>query len=282
MTIESLYLWVKKELAKFESADLEARWILSEALHIDEILIWTEPHQIVSEEHLARIRSFVERRQNDEPLAQILGYKDFYKFRFFVNRSVLTPRPETEMLVESALAFLQGREQEPLRICDIGVGSGCIGQSLLKMLPNAHLTAIELSPAALEVAKKNALALGIQDRIQFVQESARVELFEENHFDYIVSNPPYIAPNDEQIEAAVKKYEPASALFADDRGLRYIDEWLGYAAKGLVSRGALSFEIGSQQGADARRLASEKRAFINIQVHKDIQGHDRMLTAERS
>jgi release factor glutamine methyltransferase len=281
MTLEMAYQSAKKELIQFENADLEARWLVTETAGLNEISLWTEPKLEINSEIIKQLTERIERRKAGEPLAYVLGFKDFFKSRFFVSRSVLIPRPETEIIVTEVLKRTEAAPNNPYKICDIGTGSGCIGLSLLKELNNAELTTIDISPAAIDMAKKNAFQLNVSDRVTFINESARPEIFAGKAFDFVVSNPPYIAPQDKEVAVDVHSFEPHSALYADANGLRFIEEWLGYTAQCLKPGGFFAFEIGYKQSNDAKKIIENLNAFKNIEMKKDLQGFERVITGER-
>ncbi|MEK6555747.1 MAG: peptide chain release factor N(5)-glutamine methyltransferase [Bdellovibrionota bacterium] len=281
MTIEEAYKSARKAFSHLENGELEARWLVTETAGLNEISLWSEPQLKIPQEITARITERVERRKNGEPMAYVLGFKDFFRSRFFISSSVLIPRPETELIVTEILKKALNAPNEPYEICDIGTGSGCIGLSLLKELYQARLTAIDISPTAIEIAKKNAVQLNLDNRATFINESARPSVFEGRQFDFVVSNPPYIAPHDKEVAVDVHTYEPHSALYADANGLRFIEEWLGYAAQSLKSGGVFAFEIGRGQAEEVKKIVERLKVFSHIEMKKDLQGIERVIVGER-
>jgi release factor glutamine methyltransferase len=192
---------------------------------------------------------------------------------------VLVPRPESELVVETALARVKERGLEILNLADLGSGSGILGLSLLGELPKARLTAVDVSPAAARVTSINADALNLKSRMQMIE--AAVESFTPAHdFELVVANPPYIAYDDADVQPSVVDHEPHEALFAADNGLAAIRGWSAWAHANLVSGGIYVCEIGAGQSAAAEDIMS-KLGFRDIRVAKDLAGHDRVVSAQR-
>lgn len=217
------------------------------------------------------------RRRNKEPLAYIVGFKDFYKHRFLVREGVLIPRPETELIVETALVFY--RERPPSHILDLGCGSGCIGLSLLSEWRESRLIAVDAADAAVEITRLNAGRLSVQDRCQ--TKLSAVEEFElETGVDLIVANPPYIAESGEPVDEWVRRFEPARALFAAEDGLQAIRVWSGRAWDWLSPGGFFICEIGATQ-ADSAKGFLKGFGFTSIECKKDLAGWDRILIGKK-
>jgi len=213
------------------------------------------------------------RLQNGEPVQYIVGNVDFYGYNFIVNSNVLIPRFETEGLVEKIIQKAK-RFPSPIQIVDLGTGSGCIAITLKKQL-NCTMDAVDISEKALEIAKKNAEKN--QAEIQFYKGNFLKPLKET--YDIIVSNPPYIA-YDEEIMEIVKNNEPEIALYAKENGLSCYYEILKNAKQYLKSNGMLAFEIGKYQGDILKEYAKKYFATAKISVEKDLQGNDRYLFIE--
>jgi release factor glutamine methyltransferase len=244
----------------------------------------------MKEDELAILRELVRRRANGEPVAYILGYREFFKYRFEVNSNVLIPRPETEHLIEETLAWVEDKDSA-LGLVDLGAGSGCVGLTLLKELPNARLVSVDLSPDALAVAKRNAESLGVQDRVKFVNVdagnldvvlTAYKELIGKSDIDILVSNPPYIAPEDPQVEANVKKFEPNMALFAEDHGLALLKKWSQAYSNHLATPGFMAMEMGMTQGPAMKEFYKMLNVFGEVKVVKDLSGLDRVICGEKN
>ncbi len=298
---------------------LEADWIFEKLAGYDSLTrIKTGLQDNLPQNILAQISDVIERRMQDEPLAYILKEADFYGISFYVDDRVLIPRPETEHLVDWALKWAEQKpggvetaasapeelSKQEIKILDMGTGSGCVGLTLLKRLPHARLTAIDVSGDALEVARQNALILGLDSRVRFIQgeaaqavklisseaarevsptssETTRLSQDSAAIFDIVVANPPYIAHDDQEVDAQVTRYEPHVALFGDDHGLKHIQDWAQQLDQLLKPDGATVFEFGSKQGEDVRRIFNKLGIFSRVTIHKDYAGYDRYVSAER-
>lgn len=240
----------------------------------DRAWILTHPEAQLDAEPMAAFESWIARRAHYEPVQYLLGETEFYGLAFTVTPDVLIPRPETEHLVEAALERVQ--RAAPVRICDVGTGSGAIAVALAHTLPNAHVTALDLSPAALAVARQNAERCGVADRMRWA-ESDLLNAVCGERFDMVVSNPPYVR-DDERLEEQVRNFEPHAALFAGPTGLEVYERLIPEARVALVPGGWLLMEIGQgQRDALAHLLAGwEAVAFKD-----DFQGIPRVAMARR-
>ncbi len=270
---------------KIETPRLDAELLFAHALKLERIQLYMKFDQPLSEAELAGLRELVRRRVQGEPVAYILGYRDFYGYRFEVNSSTLIPRPETEHVVEEVLKWASDKDAA-LTLIDLGCGSGCIGLSLLKELPNARLLSVDLSEKALEVAQRNAQALEVADRVRFVHADAgNVDLVMASFKDFmgqgsvevLLSNPPYIAESDPLVEENVKKYEPSSALFAEDEGLALLKKWSKGFRPYLSSEAVMLMEMGMSQGPAMKNHFESLEIFKSVRVVKDLSGHDRVI-----
>lgn len=237
---------------------------------------------IVSTEHLDKLQRILTELKTGKPLQYILGETVFYGFPFKVNSSVLIPRPETEELVEWVIecAELADVTGAGLRILDIGTGTGCIAVSLNKSLPNAKVSALDVSQEAIDIASANA-ALNKVD-IKFIHTDIRT-FTTEHKFDIIVSNPPYITQREkEEMHNNVLDHEPHLALFvADEKPLEFYEVIADFAWVTLSDMGLLFFEINEHLGQETVEMLSAK-SFINIELKQDMQGKDRMIKCEKS
>ncbi len=223
-------------------------------------------------------RFFVKRRENNEPLAYLLGSQPFLGQVFLVDRSTLIPRPETEELVELAINIIISSNTQSARynILDIGTGSGCIAISLARRLPNAVVTATDHSEEALKIARKNAASLNVSDRAIF----EKGDLFGNSgkKYDLIISNPPYIATGDiPGLMPDVKDWEPVSALDGGPDGLKYITQIIDQAPVHLNDTGFLLIEFGFNQHKKIKDLSN--KYFKRTEIFKDLSGIDRFLLA---
>jgi release factor glutamine methyltransferase len=260
-----------------ETAALDARLLLQAASGLRHEDIVAESDLVLSADVTARFWSLVERRCAFEPVSRIIGSREFYGRSFRVTADVLDPRADTETLVEAALALARG--QGPLRILDLGTGSGAIAVTLIAELPEAVAVATDLSVAALRVAKGNAEALGVADRASFVQ----ANWFDgvDGLFDLIVSNPPYIPLGDiADLAADVREFDPPRALDGGPDGLEAYRRIASGAGGYLALKGHIILEIGARQEKKVNELF-QAHGFVPGGCHFDLAGHVRCLVFNR-
>lgn len=220
----------------------------------------------------------IERRLAGEPIQYITGECEFYGLPFHVNHDVLIPRPETEHLVEKVLQLAAALDRP--RIVDVGTGSGAIAVALAHHLPTAQITATDLSNAALQVAHGNAEHNGVAGRIRFL-EGDLLDPIAGEQFDFVVSNPPYVASSDrESLAVEVREHEPEMALFAGASGLDVYARMAPLVFDVLVPGGVALFEIGYGQEEEIAALLTSAR-FSNVEFTKDLQGIDRVIMGQR-
>ncbi|MBL7544478.1 MAG: peptide chain release factor N(5)-glutamine methyltransferase [Bdellovibrionaceae bacterium] len=306
----------------FLSPRLDAELLIAHGLGCERLQLYLKFDQPLKEHEVTLLRDLVKRRTTGEPVAYILGKKDFYKNSFLVNQSVLIPRPETETLVEMAANFIESQKPyKQFKILDIGGGSGCIGISLAKEFPDAHVTIIEKSNEASAVIAENA-RLNKATNVSLVRvDASDIELFKQCWnpqdtvfkasqsdvksnstangcdglgvnsdtsevlasvsadlvFDIVVSNPPYIAKDDKDVEENVKKYEPQEALFADEDGYLFLKDWTQKYAQLLRGGGKMIFEMGHTQGNRLSEYLQKLNIFTSVNVVKDLSGKDRFI-----
>ncbi|WP_343209201.1 peptide chain release factor N(5)-glutamine methyltransferase [Anaerolentibacter hominis] len=274
MSYEMLFLWGKTLLLKsgVAEAELDARYLLEECCHISHVEFLTNKKDYVPREQEEAYKAAIRRRIERVPLQYITGKQEFMGLPFRVNPSVLVPRQDTEVLVETVLHVCGNKH-----VLDLCTGSGCIAVSLAKLGGCASVTASDISAEALSVAKENAAINQVP--VRFVMS----DLFEkiENSFDIIVSNPPYIPTGVlETLMPEVSKYEPRIALDGLEDGLHFYREIIRQADGYLTAAGALYFEIGYDQG-DQVRLLMEEAGYSNIEIVKDYTGMDRVIRGDR-
>jgi len=224
------------------------------------------------------MRALVERRLSGEPIQYITGEAEFYRLPIVVNRDVLIPRPETELLVEKFVE-LASTFRRP-RVLDVGTGSGAIAIAIRHEWPDAIVTATEISESALELARRNAERLGFANRIRFLQGDLLAPVADER-FEIIVSNPPYVSERDRNsLSVEVREFEPAQALFAGEDGLAVYRRLIPAAFAALVSGGFVVLEIGCGQKEDVAALLAES-GFAEIDLAPDLQGIPRVVVARR-
>ena len=254
---------------------LDSELLLSKSLNKprEEILINLE--QDINKKVLADFNKYLLRRSKKEPIAYLLGEKEFWSKKFFVNKNTLIPRPETELLVDKLVTIFKKKR---ITILDIGTGSGCIIISLLNELKDSIGTAIDISSKAIIVAKKNASNFKLSDKIKFLNKS--FEGFYGKKFDLIVSNPPYIVRKDIQnLSDDVKKFEPRMALDGGNDGLDLIKKVIYKSKKILKIDGLLALEIGNEQIKRVSKILIDNKFRIKY-VIKDYRNNERCVLAE--
>jgi len=266
---------------KIDTPRLDAEILFSHALNfknrVDLYLKFDKP---MAEEDLSRCRELVRRRATGEPVAYILGKKDFYGYSFDVSPAVLIPRPETELLVEQALHWIEKNKIENPTILDLGCGSGCIGLSLMMKNSGASLVAVDKSADSIFIAQTNSDKLGLTSRSKFINEDVNDLNFSER-FDVILANPPYISESDPDISAEVKKFEPAMALFAKTEGFEALKAWSHRAKDWLKPKSFMGFEMGYTQGSEMKNHFQFLNTFSEVKVIKDLSGLDRHVIGVR-
>jgi len=260
-----------------DSWQLDTELLLAQALATTRTVLHTWPERVIEADALLRFESMFERRVNGEPIAYILGRRDFWDFELTVNSHVLIPRPETELLVESALQLVANHAVVPGHIADLGTGSGAVAIALARELPQCQVSAIELSVEALTVAKQNALRLQLTN-INF-HEGSWCEGLSANSLDMILANPPYVAEGDEHLQQGDLRFEPITALVAPDSGLGDIKS-IVTGSRTALKRGAwLLLEHGYQQGAAVAEILRSNE-YSSIECRQDYAGLDRVTQAQ--
>jgi len=262
-----------------ESYQTDSAVLLAHSSGLDKIHIITDSEKIVSSEDFERFTALLKKRAENAPLAYLTGEREFYSLLFKVEKHVLIPRPDTEILVEAVLNKIPKNERD-CEILEIGTGSGCISVAIAKNCENAIITATDISLDALEIARKNAEINSVIDRVKFILSDLYKEINEEK-FDIIVSNPPYIPSGEiDELDEDIRLYEPKNAL---DGGLDGLDFYRKLIAEGkqlLKLSGIFFFEIGYNQARSVSKILEENE-FENVTVMKDYAGHDRVITANK-
>jgi len=268
------------ETAGIPSARLDAEVLLSFFLGCDRLEFLKNPNVTLNEKQLAEFRVLIARRLRWEPVAYITGRKEFWSFSLEINKDVLIPRPDTEIIVEEALDIFRKIDSAEIKILDIGTGSGAIALALAKEFSNVQITATDISAAALALAKKNARSLNLDHKINFLQG----DLFEpvNDYFDIIVCNPPYIAEDEyKTLPPGVKDYEPENALLAGKKGTEFYEKLIYQAVDYLQKNGWLLLEIGAKQEQAVRGLMEDSGFYDSITVRRDYAGLPRVVRARR-
>lgn len=273
--------WTKQYFGKMgvEDPRSDAEVLLCAVLKCERLTLYVDFERPLTEEELALMRQYVQRRAQHEPINYILGEKAFMRNVFKVTPATLVPRPETELLVESLVKAAPLLKPEgDVKILDIGTGSGAIVVSLLDYLPQAKGVGVDISVDALVVAKENAEKIGVSSRIGFVRSDVFSRVPLEKKFDIIVSNPPYIPASDIATLAQDVQKEPHGALDGGADGLDFYRRICAEAAEHLADDGLLAFEIGINQSEAVQELCLA-HGFRQVAVRKDYAGIDRMVFA---
>lgn len=264
----------------FENARLEVERLLGHVLGLDRVGLYVHFERLLSDEELALFRELYRRRLAHEPLQYLVGAAGFRELELKTDRRVFIPRPETEVLVELAVAFLRERPQ-PLA-ADLGTGSGAIAVSVLVEVPGSRAVALDLSDDALMLARGNAARAGVEDRLELVSADMLDGLEGRGPFDAILSNPPYVRREDiAGLQAEVREYEPAAALDGGETGCDFLFRIADVAHRHLKPGGLLLMELeGAQGSASVARLAAAG-AYRDIDVVNDLAGAPRVVRAFR-
>jgi release factor glutamine methyltransferase len=282
-TIKEVFSGYKQALARlYDANEIKALTLLvvNDICGLSKAKIKAFPETEITQTQGEKLSATLTRLKTGEPVQYILGHTEFYGLPFKVNPSVLIPRPETEELVEWALASVSSEQLAGLSILDIGTGSGCIAISLKKNLPGALVSAIDISTQALAIAKQNAELNGVE--IDFIEVDILNIKSEIPKSDIIISNPPYVTLEDKkQMHTNVNDFEPHTALFVPDNDpLIFYKAIADFALKNLSENGKLFFEINESLGNETVELLKGK-GFKNIDLRKDMSGRDRMVKGTR-
>jgi release factor glutamine methyltransferase len=283
-TVGKLLTWTADYLRKqgAESPRLDAELLLAHSRGCRRIELYTAFHEVVPEEIRAKFREVVRQRAQGKPVAYLIGYREFYSMTFHVTPDVLIPRPETEFLVLAMLDLLQPSEaqSEPFQVADIGTGSGILAVCAAKLLPGSRVTAVDISPAALEVAKKNAAEHEVSDRIRFVPGDLLAPLDPARQFHLILSNPPYVSQAEfDELMPDVQQYEPRQALLGGPTGTEIIHRLIEAAPSYLRPGGWLVMEVSPMIAPRVANLLREDGHYERTEVRKDLAGHARVVLA---
>lgn len=261
------------KLSDIDAPVVVAGAILCFCLGCDKAFLYSHDDYVLSEAERESYFDAIKRRMTGEPLQYITGSQEFMSLDFLVTPGVLIPRQDTEILVEAVIQAVKNKENTT--ILDIGTGSGCIAISLAHFIKNCSVTAVDISKDALEVAQKNALRCGVEDRITFI-ESDLLSNISKCEFDVIVSNPPYIPAQEvETLESQVKDFEPRTALDGGKDGMDFYRRITKDAGSFLKSDGLLAFEVGFNQSRQVAEIMRE--SFKDIKIKKDLAGIERVV-----
>jgi release factor glutamine methyltransferase len=262
------------------SARLNAELLLMFILNCDRAYLYAHPERELTRDEQSRYAAALVERARGVPTQYITGHQEFWGMDLIVTPAVLIPRPETEHVIESVMDRV-GRAPAPselLRISDVGTGSGCIALALAKELPQVEILATDISAAALEVARANAARHQLESRIQF-READLLAGFENDAFDFIVSNPPYVGESEEdQVQLEVRKFEPRGAVFAGPTGIEVIMRLVPQARAALKPGGWLVMEI---SGAISEKVQRLLQHWNDVWIRPDLQSIPRVVQAQK-
>lgn len=272
---------------------IDAEVLLAHVLEIERLEIYLNFDSRVTEKDLSAYKKLIERKVRREPVAFIVGYKEFMGLKFFLNKDVLIPRPETEILVEKVIEKAQNigksrnyeyRRDNSLTIVDLCTGSGNIAISLARNIASCKIYATDISKGAIQVARKNAKFHNVEGRVEFLLGDLFSPLEKLNSnlaVDFVVSNPPYVKSRDLVLLSPEIKKEPLSALEGGNEGLNFYHRIIPEASKYLVDGGYLIMEIGDYQGKAVMNLIKKEKQFYPPQLVKDYAGLDRVIVAQK-
>lgn len=281
-TILKMILWSAGYLEEkgVESPRLDAEHLLAHALDMERLQLYLEYERPLGSEELDTYRPLLKRRAGREPLQYIVGRQPFRELELEVDESVLIPRPETEVLVARVLEWAESRGLEEATAVDVGTGSGAIALSLALEGPFASVVATDLDEEALALARRNRSAADLEDRVELRAGRLFEALGEEERFHLVVSNPPYIAENDaEELQAEVRDWEPARALFGGPDGLDVLRALAAGGSRHLREGGLLALEVGADQAGAVAGMLEASDAYGTVEVLRDYAGKERFVFA---
>ena len=281
-TVRRILEWTIPHLKSHgsESPRLDAEILLAHARGCPRIQLYTNYDEPLTDAQRTTMRDLVKRRAAAEPVAYLVGHREFFSLEFQVTKDVLIPRPDTETLVVDAIESL--KQQPAPRVLDVGTGSGCIAIALAVNCPNAVVTAIDLSSAALDITRANVDKHNVGDRIRCLCGDLFAPLAVGEQFDLIASNPPYIASAEiETLSADVRLHEPRSALDGGPDGLDVIRRLIVDAPQQLAPQGKLLIEISGEQADFVTQLLTANGHYDDIAVLKDLAKQPRVVRATR-
>lgn len=286
-TVGRLLTWTAEYLKRHgsDSPRLDAEVLLAHARGCRRIELYTAYHEVVSDAVRDAYRELVRRRAAGSPVAYLVGEREFYSLPFRVTPDVLIPRPETEFVVLALLDAARdlARGSVPLEIADVGTGSGILAVCAAKHLPGCHVTAIDSSAAALEVARGNMEKHGVDTAVELVLSDLFAAVPEARQFDVIVSNPPYVSEAEyARLSREVREHEPRQALVAGATGVETIARLVAQAVARLRPGGWLITEISPMIAGRVRELLAARGDFEPIRAVKDLSGHERVIVARRT
>ena len=279
LTSKSLKALLSSSALPGNEARILLAQVLEEHYQLPRSALLSRDDMLLNESAYKAWKQLEQRRINGEPIAYIVGKKGFHAIELMVAPGVLIPRPETELLVEIALAQISTLNR-PSQILDLGTGSGAIALAIANASPQSSLTATDQSDEALAIAKMNAQALGLENQVQFFQGDWYAALPQKMQFDIIVSNPPYIPHLDPHLTWGDLRFEPVSALTDHASGLSCLETIISGANQHLLPGGLLAVEHGFDQSAEVACFMKDA-GLQDIEVHHDLAGHKRVVSARK-
>ena len=265
------------KLNNVKSYGLDSELLLSKTLNFTREKLLINLNKKIEKRNLIKFTKLVSRRIKKEPIAYILKKKEFWRYNFQVNKDVLVPRPETEIIVDEVLKLTNLRSYK--KILDIGTGSGCILISIIKERPKFKGTAIDISKKALKVAAVNAKMHQLQNKIKFI--NINIDKFNHNNYDFVVSNPPYINYSDfVRLNDDVRLHEPKQALYGGTQGLDCIKKIIVKSKNLLKINGKLIIEIDNKQLKHSKKILKLSGFYVN-KISKDYFGNDRIIISTK-
>ena len=262
---------------KISNPQLDSEILLSNSIKRDKKHIILNPKEVLNSEQLRKFKNLIERRKKGEPIAYLINKKEFWKDEFFVNKDVLIPRPDSELIIEQVLKIYSKDDQ--LQILDIGTGSGCILLSILKERSNFYGTGIDISKKSINVSKFNAKQLNLTNRVKFFHSS--VDNFNNGKYDIIVSNPPYIKQLSlKYLEKDVVNFEPKLALSGGFDGFSKIRKVINKTSNLIKKNGKFILEIGFNQKNKVIKILKEEGFYVNKAI-KDYGNNDRCIISTK-
>ncbi|MBS3787131.1 peptide chain release factor N(5)-glutamine methyltransferase [Candidatus Bipolaricaulota bacterium] len=278
-TVKEILDWTRDYFkgAGVERSRLEAEQLLAYTLEIDRIQLYMDPDRPLDEKELDNFRPLVKERKSGQPLQYITGQVSFMGLSLKVDERVLIPRPETEEMTEEILG--EFRDNEGVKVLDLGTGSGAIAIALARFLVEPTISAVDKSPEALELAKENAQLNNLEKEIDFKQSDWFSEVT--GNYDVIVSNPPYVPSSKlKELKPKIKYHEPQEALDGGDEGLQEIKNILNQVEDFLSPDGTVFLEIGHDQGEDVKDYAAAQN-LQDVRLIEDSRGKDRILCGSK-
>ncbi len=273
------------ETSKTQTPFLDAQVLLCNVINENRLYLYTNPDRILTEEEVSIYFELIKKRIAGVPVQYLIKKQEFMGLDFYVEKGVLIPRPDTEVLVESVIEHLSKKQAENNQvIADLGTGSGAIAVSLAKYVPNILVYAVDISEKALKICAKNAQTNGVSNRIKFL----KGDLFEplkaqklHGNLDVLVSNPPYIPQDDiNKLQIEVAKYEPRLALDGGEDGLDFYRKIVENAPLFLKNEGLIALEVGHDQADTVCQMLQGKRCYQEIKKIKDLSGIERVVLGQ--